>query len=956
MKRIITFKRISTMFLAVLMLFSLMPMTTFAASTTVVTVDKEISQKSQELLSGIDMLADPQAEHDAIMSRSDFAKLLADMMRYTGFATKTADYRDVSDGTKNVNEIYFAIEQGYLVGEKGLFRPEDGITAIEAARALVEMTGNNIRKTIITDSGYMMKASSLGILKSVDVEVGSAFLSVGAAYKMAANTLSATSIKPDAFSGTGASLATVGNFLEVMHNIRRVAGRLTKTKYVSLDSTGGAGKNAIEIDHIRFLAKEDWTQYLGYTVYAYVDFRDVDAEVLHLIPTSNNGIVELKSENIISLDKNRKIVYSFDENEEDETMFLTTGTVVIWNGTNGGTIRNFTNNELALRSETGDSKPGFVKLIDSDGDNVCDVIVIMSYEVFYLKAADQIKEYLIDKTEKILDMSQYSENDRFIRYESGGEASFDSFDKELVVLIAESRDKKMITAVITENTIEATVTEVRMVGNQEEYLIDGKWYRGNDYFCKYYTDRPGVGQYVPDNLSVGWHGYLLLDTDGRISVLQPQSAAHVAYLIDISKSAGLSTETKARVFTDMDTAGNVHEVQILDFASKVSVNDGSGYVSYSEDKVRNIPNLLKTPEGPGLTDFNHQLVRFTVNNNKEINTLLLADTSRTWTGTDFLNGNIRDEQWFNDYSEFALSYDASAGGTITEFTDTNSVSVDGAEVDYSNAVKFGPYVFDQTTFPLWVIPPEDKLHEDSLFDYAQFDDYYATRDLKIYDMKKDMTISNIVWQQETMVEREGRWSKWRTLLVTDVRKVLDAEGAITTKIAGYHNTHYSNEKMTIQEFTSDKSNLLNDVKVGDVIQMEVNTSNQITHMQRLFSYKDGQRGFVTEGSQQLQTSPDNYRYAQNCVPYWGKVLYNSLTGLSLTFKNDSNIYGEDYVRFAKTTYFEWIVHDTKTGETWLDKTPMIYGVLDVGDVNDATDCLILHYSNDHLAMGVIYLK
>lgn len=951
-------------FLLLMSLFPAMMLTVGAEEESVITVSSEVAMQAQELLAGLDMLETPQDDLSTTISRADFAKLLAGMVRYNGFAVPDSGYRDVTEATTNAFEICFVIEQGYMVGDKGLFRPGNAITLAEATRALVEMTGNNINQTITTDSGYLMKASGLGITRTITSSNGNDLLSAGAAYKMAANTLTVKSAKMSAVSNGYISDVETGNFLEVVLDIKRVVGVLTKTKTAGIYSAGGTGKNAIEIDQIRFMAKEDWTDLLGYQVNAYIHFGGVDAEVLHLTPSSNNEAVELKSEDILSVDSAKtKIVYALGDDEDDEEeITLTNAATVVWNGSFGGTLANYTADQIALRDASGNPKAGSVRLIDFDGDEVVDVLNITSYEMYYTAAADDRTEWMTDlnRTDatKLFKMDAYKGDARTLVYETGGEATFDLLDKQQVIHIAESFDKKRLTAIIGETEVEVTITQVRTVNGVEEYYSDGTWYRGNDYFYQYY-----YGTALTP--TVGWHGYFKLDVDGRITVTEYDSDMLWGYLIAIGSQPGLSTQTQAKIFSDYNTELGDHKIMVLDLAERIQVDAGTGsFITCKEEKVK---ELAVFKNG---SDFRDQLIRFSVNGNGEINKIMTADTSRSWDYTQFSTGSPLSDEWYNTLSLFGLNYDAKKDGpTITA---DDAVTLSMPDKEYSSAVLLGGrFILDEAQVPLWAIPTD--LSDEKAYAYGTCGagwSFGTTPDLKVYDLKKDGSASAIVWRSaSSSAGQTANWQDYKTLLITDTRKVLSEEGIVTTEITGYRRYQYSSESMGKKTFTAVDPHLLDDVQVGDLVQYDVNTLGYITHIRWLFD-RD-KLGTDAESPTKTNDEVPGLR-RRPIVPgtespsggygalYWGKLISENSKGIVMSFESpiDNTVtYGNNAQAFAKYSWFEWLIVDTETNEVTKETNPtVIHTLLDVEDPDDATDVLLWAAQRNIINMGILYLK
>lgn len=970
MKHMTISRKISAFLMVFLLLISTFPMLAMpvSAETEIITVGSETAADAQELLSGLDMLETPQADLSATISRGDFAKLLADMMRYSGFATPETGYRDVLEQTKNSKEISFAIEQGYMSGDKGLFRPFDPITYAEAAKALVEITGNNIQQDIKTDSAYMMKASGLGILKTISSKDGNGFLSAGAAYKLAANTLTAKSIKMAAIGGGYVSNVETGNFLEVMHEVKKVSGILTKTRNAGIYSAGGTGQKSIEIDQIRFSAKEDWTKYLGYQVYAYIDYSGESAEVLHLVPANESEVLILKAEDIVSVNNAKtEIIYNLTDGEDDdESMRLTNTTSVVWNGSFGGTLANYDADQIALRSATGAPKVGYVSLIDNDGDEVCDVLNIMSYEMYFTAYADKRQQWLIDKNRtgdaKVVKIGDYNENRQTLMYENGSEAGFDVMDKDLVIHIAESYDKRNVTAIIAETEVEVTISEIRNNGGVTEYRAGETWYVGNDYFDLYY--KTGAAQ-----MYVGWHGYLKLDLDGRITTAEPDSASYTGYLIAISQPQGLDTKRQAKMFSNFETAMDAYEIQIFDLADRVQVDAGVGsYTTYKAEDLRNLPAFKNG------SAFRDQLVRFTVNKEKKISGIQTANTSQTWGYNDFQTGSSDNQAWFSDHSDFALCYDAEKDGVA--LTTDNTLKFNMPSPSYSTGLIFADLVgMDAESVPLWVIPAD--LTDDKGYACATYEDYTldAAPNVKVYDLKQTGEASAIVWRQQGSGGREPKFESYRRVFVTEIKKVANDEGVVTTEVKGYRNTRYSSEKMGMVTLRAVDPTLFDNIQVGDLFGYDVDSNGNVTAIHMIFSYKNryevtGVVGLETDysydakdGDKYVRRKPaaagSQASWTGYTSPYFGKALYNNSVSVTLTFddpRNPDDRFGSSHQTFAKMNWFQWIVFDTKTEETKLETTPAIYSVLDVGDPADANDIFIMSAQIAGVSMGIVYVK
>ncbi len=842
-----------------------------ATDENIIVVSPEVAENSMRVVAGLNLTARSE-NYDTPMSRADFALILAKMMRYDGFAVSPSGYRDVTSSTKNAPAIEFCVMYGYMTGERGLFRPDDAITYMEAMRALVEITGNNIEKTISTDAEYMINASLLKINSGISGS-STAPLSVGAAVKMVYNTLNAKSIKVTAISGNGDYKEIItGDFMETLLSVEKISGVLTKTRYTGMYSNIGTGNSNVEIDDIPYNSERDWSDYLGCYVNVYIDHHGDTEQVIFMCIANNNKSIELVSEDIIELDSDYRMTYYADEEKDDEEkIHFSRDTVVIYNGRSAGTINNFTRNELMLRDATGYAVAGNMRLIDSDSDGVCEVVVMRAYDIMYVSGVDDHKMVVMDDTAAIkLDLSNYMESKIFISYDSGEPTGFDSITSGQVLNVAKSRDGELVYIVITEENYEDAVIEKM---SSEGYTASGSTYKVSSYFTNNLANKENT------KLRIGWTGTLYMDVNGRIVATKAEAEHYYGYLTAISTPTGLSTDVQVKMFTD---TGAEPDFVVYECANKVRVN----HQPVSEENLK-AQSVFKANDG-SLID---QLIQFSVNEQDQITAIITADRSNVISTLDF---NPSDS-WYNADKEFALNF---VGNVLIK---------DAACLLLGN--KF--------TYPsdgkLWVIPTD--ITNESGFMLTTAVSQFANDtnyDIELYNINEDGIAEHMVRRTDEVLDS---FSVDSTFFVADIYTVLNDDGEIVNEFKGYNITKYTNQVLTLVTKQTREQSVLNGVQKGDVIQYNADAKGIVTSVSIIHSYNSAPDTFYTQ-----LTTPNNYKGTVGDSTY-GQMMFASATSLGISVDR-----GLTFHTFAKHATSQWIVYDTKTGKASIQSEPMIYGI------------------------------
>lgn len=249
--------------------------------------------------------------------------------------TYETGFKDVNNTSPYAEAIKFLSEQGIVNGtEDGAFAPHQYIQAIDAVVILLRVLGYEETAKLEGGypNGYLKAARKAGLFSSGD---GTAVLSRGDAAVLLAKALEAD------YLSFGSLLAPdivryekLQGILGVYRGLKRGEGKVTATPASGLSIPKTGLKNTqVEIGGVLYdIGKTSAIALLGYDCEFYYK-EENGTRVLYAIAPSSDVEIELissKTHDILEISDN-KIVYTSDDNEENEVVEIEKGTNVFYN-------------------------------------------------------------------------------------------------------------------------------------------------------------------------------------------------------------------------------------------------------------------------------------------------------------------------------------------------------------------------------------------------------------------------------------------------------------------------------------------------------------------------------------------------------------------------------------------------------------------------------------------------
>ena len=474
-------------------------------------------------------------------------------------------YDDLQPTSPEAAAICAAADAG-IISKGGLFRPDDAVTAEEAAKVLTVMLGYERYAQISGGwtKGYIAAADKAELFENVSSRSGA--LTDADAHIMLLNMLNSRMVY---LSGENDYEAGEKTMLEKIWKTSRIYGIVADTEY----------GETITIDETSYTYEDDCSEYMGSSVYAYVSD---DGELVALSKSSKN---EYTSFSIYDTEMTDSLTVSVDGEKREYKYKLSDGYRVLYNGKmSDKPLTRFT-----------DGKDGKITLVDNNGDNRYDMAVVELPTYITVSSVSKSGKSFYDANdpENYIDLSN-SECKYYI-YGRNGEIRLLDMKAGETYEVYVSEDKMLVKANMVKTTTSGTVTAL----GEDGATIGKVTYDTTDYFDKYYKKQ----------LKVGAEGAFAISSDGRlVNFTSYSNVMRYGYISYANKDSDDDDKIILKIFSE-DGERRLYTMQ-----GRVK-KDGQ---MINADKIY---PLLR----PDSNTLNDQLVRFNSNDADEITAIDFAE-------------------------------------------------------------------------------------------------------------------------------------------------------------------------------------------------------------------------------------------------------------------------------------------------------------------------------------------
>lgn len=493
---------------------------------------------------------------DASITRAEVTKVAVALKGLSNAATSQTKtkFSDVKEGHWATGYINVGVAENLILGDgNGNFRPDDSITYNEAVTILVRALGYEPQAQSKGGypNGYLSAGTSTGLTKGIPSTIvrSSAPITRGKVAFLARNALDINTMEQTSFGNEAKFEITDETLAQAAHNADKIEGMVSAVGSSAIKGDG-ASKGEIVIDGKNYkTGNADVRNILGLNVEAYIVKDSKGKKTLKVaVPAHNeNSVVTISADDIDSIKESsgKKTLTYYDGNRK-LTETIANNSYVIYNGKAGSF------------EDVAEIKAGTIMIAEYDKDQK--IVFVNETENFVVDEVVLTSDKVTDKYgKKPLILDDEDEDITFAIDKNGSPIGIDDLKEWDVMTLTVSKDKSVIYADVSDETVEGEITEI----DSEHVYVNNKKYK--------------VAHGFTEEIKLGDKGIYSLDAEGKIAAVQKvkTNGKNYAYITNLGIKSGLNAKLEIEVL------GLDGKISAVTAANKIKV-DGKMYSSHSE--------------------------------------------------------------------------------------------------------------------------------------------------------------------------------------------------------------------------------------------------------------------------------------------------------------------------------------------------------------------------------------
>lgn len=742
-----------------------------------------VSEEIQEIMSVLRLFEIIPEYYDynvpvgAEVTRADFVAAVARLIGKDVYGGSNVYFYDVPKTHWAYNEISNMAELGFVNGAGNkMFKPDTSITKGEAYKILLSVMGYGVYAEYNGGFplGYIELANKIELTKGVS---NSEKLIMSDMFYLIYNAMKTDVLEPSVSGGNMTYETKEGeSVLSLYRDVYYAEGVVYGAKSVTIDNETLNDGDVLIDDEVYKSGNVAMFEFMGQEVEVFYHEDQLEEKtILWASATDKNDTLTIDVENSATFDEKTFKYSYYDENGKEKTINLDRGMTLIYNG---GIVES--GYDEILNGERYSVK--FVK-----NNNKYTVAVVKAYENFIAGSVSvsEFKIYDMLKPQKNITLDE-DEYDTFDITLSGlGAIKFEDITSGMVLSIFESKDKKHIEVIASNNIALGTIKEIsedseyyNVLINETEYCMEKDAYDGS--------------------ISVGDDVRAHLDFNGNIAYLETaDSQFKGAFLIALYKNADTDDELSIKHLAE---SGKV----ILSKCAQRVVLDGRMYKGAEE-----IEKALVAGE----REFISQFALVMMNSNGEI------------TEIDTVNYNPKYE------TEASLSVDV-------PFINEGETEMKKRQVrTTASAAKIGEKIIFDTDTIIFSIPSADNYKEVEEENFAVLPASGMINDTGAYAQSYKMAEEGGVSKYLLVKDYDSKSATFEfPVLVDSIGKGVDSDGNVVEVLKGYQ----SNAPVSINA-SSNTNDLFSKsgAKPGTLVKLGRNNKGDVDKCSVVYDYRDG---------------------------------------------------------------------------------------------------------------------
>jgi hypothetical protein len=609
---------------------------------------------------------------DDTIIRSELTKMAVTAMGMEAVAQSSKGNRDFDDvGIDHWANgyIHTAVNLGIVEGDgDGNFRPNEEITYREAVAVMVRAAGyeHAAQSRGGYPKGHIAVANENKMLKSVE-GTSEEPISRGNVAMLTNNTLETKKMEQTGFGSSPSYEVTDKTLLSDNLSTEKINGQIKAVGPVALSGNEPVNENQVKVDDEVYDIAYPVSNLLGYNAVCYIQKNSLGEKelILALTSSSKNKTIKISDDQFVKLTKKGSYdaveYYESTSSSKTSTASIASDAQIIYNN-RGAEF------SLDLINLTG--KAAYMTMLDSNGDNVYDIVFVTEYSNIVLDYVSSGKAIGMDGTAIRFDDIKYK------MYHGFNEIEPDELRKWDILSVSESLDKEYTEIYVTRNTVKGKVTSI----NEDGYVIDDTEYK--------------AAKSLSDTITLGMDTEFCLDISGKIAAVKSVSNVSDAYayltnayknesgdnvIIKITDKTGeeMTLTLADRVKLNGSTVKADEVLSSLVKESKV-VKQLITYARNTSGKVTEI-NIANNKSESGAADTEHFTLNLKLDNalytasTSKLGNIRITDKTIVFDVSDESNIKVADKSVFDNnqtYSGYVYDMSESYSASVIVLVDT----------------------------------------------------------------------------------------------------------------------------------------------------------------------------------------------------------------------------------------------------------------------------------------------
>ncbi|MCK9479123.1 MAG: hypothetical protein M0R40_06440 [Firmicutes bacterium] len=571
---------------------------------------------------------------------------------------KLGGYDQLQDGGKDA--LLMAQQAGLLDGVHVSVVAGENVEVSFAAAVLMNLLGYGVYAGNQGGYpvGYLVYANQVRILSGIGA-VGSS-LTFGSMVQMVYNILDLEVVRQADFGALKKfEIKTGETILSERHSIYKRRGIVETAGGSSILSSFSRSKGFCQIDNEMLkdelgLSKE----FLGCNVeyYCYFDEKAaIECSLLHIKEKKGkNNIFRVTPRAIFTSETTERLLVFENDDGYIQKLNLALGVSVVYNGSF----------YFEYTKETLFPQIGSVTLIDNNNDDIIDVVLIESFEVYRVKSVNIARETIYDQCGKeAIDVSLF---DEISLAKAGQQIELGMIKNDDMLLAAQSADGKIFSGIVLTDIVKGNVSEL----SESEIIVRDQTYplslgfkdasQGAQVGCRgsLYLDESGEAvAFIKAEVYGEYYAYLLGAKQesvlgggaGLFKFLTPDSEFVVKRAEDklilngkqvkIDKAVAELKDKKQVVLLTENDDGDIEEIKTAKDNTAIA-----GYSGYDEDSFSKDEKDIGFSIGRIRNSYKHNyepfLLAFFIPTDTDADEDYYAETAISWTSDNIIKTNV----------------------------------------------------------------------------------------------------------------------------------------------------------------------------------------------------------------------------------------------------------------------------------------------------------------------------